>query len=274
MRYYNWLSNHVADLMLGPLGFESPWPGLIAASILTTAVLLVIFKKFSNQERIRKKKAVAMARVMELLLFQHDLSVSLTACGRILVAQVLYLKELLLPFGIAAVACTLVLIQLACWLEFRPFRPGEPVLLEVRFRGEVPAAGQLVVSSTSDIVHVETGVLRIPTTPEADWRLRAVAPGAGWVEVRAGRDVVRKSVTVGQRLHKVSRVRSQTGFWDALLHPVEEPIDPSAAIRRVEIHYPKRQIYVGSTEVDWLVAFFVLTVLFGLVLKRPMNVEF
>jgi len=81
MRYYNGLANSVFDFLLAPLAFESPWPGLIVVSLAAAAGLLLIFKLSSNQERIRRKKKVVFARVMELLLFRHDLGVSLIDNG-------------------------------------------------------------------------------------------------------------------------------------------------------------------------------------------------
>jgi len=78
---------------------------------------------------------------------------------------------------------------------------------------------------------------------------------------------------VGERLLKVSRLRSQSGFWDSLFHPVEAPIDPQTPIQRIEVKYPRRLVYLGTTEVNWVAAFAVLTIIFGLILKRPLNVQ-
>jgi len=155
MRYYNGLANSVFDFLLAPLAFESPWPGLIVVSLAAAAGLLLIFKLSSNQERIRRKKKVVFARVMELLLFRHDLGVSLTACGRILATQMAYLGELALPFGIAAVMCTLLIAQLACWFECRPFRVGEPIVLEVELGRDAPPPREFVAAATPGLANVK-----------------------------------------------------------------------------------------------------------------------
>jgi hypothetical protein len=44
-------------------------------------------------------------------------------------------------------------------------------------------------------------------------------------------------------------------------------------VQAIEVTYPKAQLWLGGLDIHWLLAFFVLTVLFGLVLKRPLRVE-
>src|SRR5690349_15843643 len=95
--------NFLFDLIMRPFAGESPWPGLIAASLLTAAVLVGLFCVTSNQRAILRARNKFLARTLELLLFQHDLRVSLSSCGRILKANFVYLFQFLLPMAVGLI---------------------------------------------------------------------------------------------------------------------------------------------------------------------------
>src|SRR5688572_24785399 len=97
--WLNSLCNFLAGLVMAPFQVRDPWPALAATAFLTTIVLLLTFKACSNAERVRRTKGRLISRTLELLLFQHDPVVSLTACGRILAANFSYLGSFLLPIA-------------------------------------------------------------------------------------------------------------------------------------------------------------------------------
>src|SRR5262249_11339719 len=108
---------------------------------------------------------------------------------------------------------------------------------------------------------------------EVDWRLRADGDGVGWVDVHAGDDApVRKQIVVADTLKKVSLRRTGTGLWEQFLHPAEPPIERGHSIVQVGVRYPQRHLYLANWEIDWLIAFLTLTIVFSLVLKRPLRV--
>ena len=272
MHYVNILINGIGDAVLAPFQWENPWPGLIAASCLATVPLMLVFKYCSNERAIRLKKGRLIAHVLELLIYQHDMLVSLGACWRIFVSNLSYMKEFLLPLTLAMIPCTLILIQLSCWFAARPLYVGETALLEVRLRSDQNVMQQDLAIASSSGIAVDTEALRIPAQNEADWRLRATQEGAGWVDVSFGGITTRKDVVSGKRLLKVSDRRTRPNLQEELLHPAEAPFAADSLIERIDIQYPARQLLIGQTEVDWLVAFFVISVVAGLVLKGPMKV--
>ena len=85
---------------------------------------------------------------------------------------------------------------------------------------------------------------------------------------------LRKSVaaTDGQMV-RVSPRRLRGGIWTRLLHPLESALPAGSLAAAVTVDYPSRQLRLGSHRVNWLVALFALSLLFGLLLKRPMRVE-
>ena len=90
---------------------------------------------------------------------------------------------------------------------------------------------------------------------------------------RNGAAAERKSVNAGRALVAVSPARVRDGAWARLLHPAEPPLPAGGPLRELAVDYPRREITLGGRRVNWLLAVFVLSLGFGLVLKYPLRVE-
>jgi hypothetical protein len=178
------------------------------------------------------------------------------------------------PLAVSLVPCVLILAQLSCWFDARPLRVGEAAVLEVKLRDGVNVMDRPLTVMGAQAVRVETEGVRIPRLFEIDWRLRGDHPGIDWLEIRCGDEPpVRKHVAVGDDFQKVSRRRSRPGLWEQITNPAERPIEGDASVEKVEVRYPTRQLYLRNTEINWLLAFLILTIVFALILKRPLNVQ-
>jgi hypothetical protein len=269
--------NLIADLAVGSLlrQFTRPWPGLLAAALATSIAMLLVIRWVSSPAEIRRAKDRLVARVLELVLFRHDARVSFTAGGRIVSANLVYLRTLLWPLVISAVPCILVLSQLSCWYSWRPLKGGEAAVLEIKLSDGFSVMETRVSLAVPASIRVETEGVRVTAPPEITWRLRAEHDGSDWVDIAIGDEApVRKQIVVGDKLEKISARRSRHGPWQSLLYPGEPPIDVASSIVEIDVRYPSRQLYIGNTEVDWVLAFVILTMLFGLLLKRPLRVQF
>jgi hypothetical protein len=272
LSYLNQFSGFVLDGLLRP--FHSPWAALAAAALATSLLVLLVVRWTSSPAAVARARGRFMARVLELVLFRHDATISFTAVGRIVAANLAYLRSLLLPLTFSLVPCALILAQLSCWFDARPLRVGEAAVLEVKLRHELSVTGLPLSLVQAQAVQVETDGVRIPRLTEIDWRLRGAQPGIEQLEIHCGDEPpVTKQIVVGEEFQKVSRRRSRPGLWQQFTNPAEPPIDGGAALESVEVRYPARKLYLGNTEVNWLVAFLAMTIAFALVLKRPLKAE-
>ena len=272
MKYLNAVLNAIGDLTLSGFRWENPWPALIVASLLSTVVLLLVIRVAAAPAAIMRSKKKLIARVMELHLFRHDPIVTLTACLRIFRSNLVYFRHLARPIGAALIPGLLILIQLDCWFSKRPLRVGETAIVEVELAQKNSVISDDLTVTESDSLSIDSPVLRIPSMNQVNWRLRILKMQDGWIDVTLGGQTVRKQVSVGNSLSKISERRVRAAAWETLFNPAEPPIAVSSMIDAIRIRYPRRKIYVGLQEIDWLVAFFALTVLFGAVLKAPLKV--
>jgi hypothetical protein len=261
------------DLLMQPFELRSPWPGLIAASVLVSIVLLALFRVSSNAEEIRRTRNRLIARTLELLMFQHDLRVSLTACGRILRANAAYLLQFLRPMVVAVIPLALILVQMESWFDRRPLQTGEQTVLTVELDSSRPVLKESASIKLSDNLRLDSLPVRIPSRNELAWRITAIGDGDHWVDVTVGSVTERKSLAVGDRLVRLSSHRESIGVVRQLLAPSESPLDSADPFRRMQITYPARELLVGQKEVSWLVAGFALMMVFSLSLGRVFGVR-
>jgi hypothetical protein len=154
MGILNAVLNKVFDVLFLPVRGLSPWVAMILVSLLTSFLMLLIFRHTSNQAGIRKEKNLIKAHLLELRLFKDNMGVQLRAQGRILLANFRYVAHNMKPMLVMIVPVLLILIQLNLWFGAESLKPGDTVLVKVRlvegkYPSEVPAS--LAVSPELEI---------------------------------------------------------------------------------------------------------------------------
>lgn len=264
----------VFDVLFLPFARLHPWWGMVFISLLTGLFMLWIFKRFSNQRAIRLTKDLIKAHLLEFRLYKDSPSATGRAFGLVLLRNLRYLSLTLKPLLVMIVPLVLILAQLNARFGSRPLEPGEAVLLKVRTaEGINPLQADITVDPGARLA-VETPPLRIEEQREVDWRLRAVSSGGGSVTIRLSGEDFSKSIQVGpSRLKAVSPRRPGRSFFDALLNPGDKPLPRGSKLASVEIAYPPQRLSLFGLRLHWLLAFFVLSLAFGLSLKRLFKVE-
>lgn len=273
MGFLNSLLTRLGDLLLSPVAFRSPWPGLVWASLVASFVLVALFRWTSNPVRMRRCRDQLIARVLELLLFRHDLGVSLTACGRIAVANLRYLSVFLLPMAVSLVPLWLLFSQFAAWFDFRPLNVNEAVVVELELRPELAVMRTRVQVTASPSLQLLNAGVRVPAGNELCLRLRAIHPEPGEIELRIGTHIERRTILVSDRLARVAATSHRAGLWQALLHPADAPLAEDSPFIRMDVRYPPRQFLLGDREVPWVLAAFVFAMLFSLLLGKLLGIQ-
>jgi hypothetical protein len=274
MGVVNLVFGRLVGAALYPFRGLDPWFGMAALSLLTALLMLEVFKLTSNQAAVRKAKDRIKAHLLELRLFKDNLRVSLGAQGGILKANLRYVAANLKPLLVMIVPLVLILAQLSLWFDRRPLGPGEETLLKVRLEKGTDLLGLDFGLDVPPQVSVDSPAVRIPDEGEIVWRLRASDEGSGRIRLGLGGRTLEKTVTVGgTRLTKVSSKASRGSFWDRVLYPGEPSLPRGAPVRSIEVLYPAKDLSAFGINVHWLVAYFVLSLAFGLALKGVFKVE-
>jgi len=274
MAILNAIFGNLIGLMLLPFRDMNPWVGMLVVSLLTGLLMLLIFRFTSNQEGIRRTKDLIKAHLLEMRLYSENMRVNFQAQGGILRANLKYFFYALKPMLVMIIPVILILIQLNFWFGYQALRPGEPALLTVKLDESVnPLEIDLSLVPPEGIV-VETPPLRIEEEHEIDWRISARDPGRHELEIVVGGDRIRKAILAGGRtLERISPLRLRGSVLDQALYPVEPPIDKNLPVKSIEVRFPGSSLPLLGLHVHWLVAFFVLSVVFGFAFKGVFGVE-
>ncbi len=273
MGVLNSILGAIFDGFFAPFRAFGPWPGMIVISLVTGIVMLLIFKKTSNQDAIRRAKNQIKARLLEIRLFKNDTGASFRSQGAILGANFRYMGHALRPMLVMFIPVLLILAQLNLRYGAASLRPGEQALVKMTLSEKAGAEGTTASLQSSDGLVVETPPLRIEEEGEVDWRIRAEAPGLHRLTFNVGGTAVEKSVSVGQNAPaKVAALRARK-FMDLFLYPGEKPLPKNSPVVKIEIGFPAQRLPLLGGTVHWLVAFFVLSMVFGFGLKGVFKVE-
>ena len=117
-----------------------------------------------------------------------------------------------------------------------------------------------------------TPAVWIPTERELAWRLRAKEWGDYELKLRLGDREYSKTAQVSEEVRRRSPERLEAGFWNELLYPAEPPLPKESPLASIALAYPEDAVSVFGWHVNWLVAFFVLSVAIAFALRSRMGV--
>jgi len=274
MSILNAFLNKVFEILFFPFQNLNPWFGMLFISLLTGILMLFIFKITSNQEGIKKTKNKIKAHLLELRLYKDDLRTSFKAQGNILLSNLKYMKHSIKPLLVMIIPIILILIQSNFWFGYDSLKTEEKALLKIKLsEGYVPQEFDVHINTPESII-IETTPLRINEENEIDWRFSATQKGVHQIQIQAGGNSLSKPVSVEQKpLSQISPVKKRKSFFNQLLYPAEKPINNHSPIKSVEITYPSSGLYLLGIKIHWILAFFVLSIIFGFSLKGLFGVE-
>jgi len=115
--------------------------------------------------------------------------------------------------------------------------------------------------------------VHIPKEKLVVWRLEAKHAGRYDVDVVARGQSVRKLVVVSSGMEKISPIRLRGSFWERILSSAEPALPDSGAIEAVSVAYPERDIPLLGMQWNWIVLFFIVSLIAGFVFKSVLGVQ-
>jgi len=261
------------DLLLAPFASLPPIVSLVVVCLLVSVLMLVVFKRTSNQAALAVVKRKIHAGLFEIRLFNDDLRAILRAQNEILRHNLTYLRLSLWPMLFLLPPLVLVIAQLQFHYGYEGLRPGQRALLEVDLAPE--AAGGARPRVALDVpagLRAETEAVWVKAESQLAWRLVAERDGDYEVGLEIdGAPRVTKTVRVTPRTVRLSPERASSGFLSQLLYPAEPPLPPGP-VRAVRLSYPEREVEVLGYGMHWMIPFFALSIAFAFALRGVFKV--
>jgi uncharacterized membrane protein (DUF106 family) len=263
--------NNILNGLLFFLDHLSVSAGLFVSSAATGIVMLIIFRYTSNQVKIKAAKDKVKAHILEIRLYKDSPRIILRALGKILRFNANYMRHALLPVLFLFVPVVLILVNLNSRYNYRGIESGASFIVSATLVDQ--ALLDEVSIRAPDGVTVETPPLRIAGRNEVDWRLRATGSGPSTINFVCQDQEEQKILLIGDRLQKIAPQKVEARFLKVLLNPAEKPLSAGSPFQSIRIAYPHRHNRILGIPMHWLVAFFILSLVFAFVLKGPLRVE-
>jgi hypothetical protein len=260
------------DVLLSP--FRS-LPALVSIAVFSLAVsilMLLVFKRTSNQARLADVKRRIHAGLFEIRLFSDDLRAIFRAQGEILRANARYLGLSLVPMLWILPPLVLVMAQLQFHYGYTGLVAGQRAVVTADLRDAGPLRPDATLEAPAGL-RVETPALWIPGKQQVAWRVAAEREGDYTLTLRLGdAPPVTKSLTVSRAVRRRSPERVTAGFVDELLYPAEAALPATAPFRSIRINYPEAAVDVFGHRLHWMIPFFALSIVFAFALRGVFKV--
>lgn len=262
----------VFSFLLLPFSTLAPIWGLIWLSLLTGVGMLMIYRHISNQEKIKATKNKIKAHFLEIRLFKDDMGLTLVAQKNILINNFKYMLLAMKPMVVMLVPIILVLVQLEARYDKRPLMPGEKTLVSIGLDID-PTEGEVVTLEVPEGLVLETPPVRIREKKQVDWRLRAEKAGTYQLQFTVGDNSFSKTLVVTDKTKPINEQVARSSFAETIFQPVERPISRASAVKSIKVSYPPAGMTLAGFPVNWLVGFFIFSIVFGFALKGVFKVE-
>ena len=257
------------DLVTDPFGGHAAW-ALAMWAVVFGVLAIVLFKVATPQRRLAAARDRLVGRLLEAAIYQNSLRTLLAVQGALVVANLRYLVLALPALAALALPLVLVLPQLDARFGRRPLEVGEAMLVTITAH---QGSGFQLASDPG--LAVESGPLRDPGRGELVWRVRAVEAGRhDLILSGAAGDEMTLEVSVAEDgLPALAAARHRSGLSQLLHDPAAVPLPAASPVERFGADIPARDVRLFGVVAHWLVGFTLVSLMAGLVLKRPLRVE-
>jgi hypothetical protein len=250
---------------------NTPLLMVLAISIVIGLLMVIVFRYTSDQKAIGRAKDRLKAHLLAVRLFQDQLPVVMRAYVRILRGTGSYLRLAFTPLLIAILPITFLIVQLDRYFGWMPLQPAQTFLVEARV--EDPAALNEASLQLPPELSSSAPAVHVPKDREVVWRVVAERSGQFDIHIAAAGQTVSKQVVVAPGLARISPLRLRGNFWERMFSSGEPALADNSPVQSIAISYPPRVIDFAWMEWNWIVLFFVVSLIAGFIFKSVLGIQ-
>jgi uncharacterized membrane protein (DUF106 family) len=270
MDAFNAIVNAALRGFIAIFAWAPPVVSLTVFSVLAGLGMLWVFRKTSDQARIRAVKRKVHAYLLEMRVYADDPAAAWRAQKNLMIANLRYMGLALRPALWMALPLAILLIHMEAFYGRAPLKPGRPALVTAGLRGKAAVSGARPDLLPPPGVEVSSPPVRILEERQVSWRIVPSRATSGELRFAINGRSFGKAIEAGggQRFIAGRRVNSA---WAALWHP-DEPRIGTSDVEWVEIAYPEAYIDVFGLRLNWLLWFLIVSMFSALLLRKSLGV--
>lgn len=273
--------NNLFDLLWRSSSIATDYIYIIVLSLLSAVLFLWIFKKVSNQNKIKHHKRVIVGQILQIHLYRDQIQIIISSILRIIWHNLLYLRYNASPLLVIVVPLFIISMQINNRCGYK--RPGENDQLIIKAVFDINSSKSsladlkgisLVVSKG---LKIEIPPLRIPDKNEAYWRVRVISPvdkDQEYIAFKIGdnNEFGQRTIATNFKQQRFAPVLSKWWFSTGLLNNAEDFLPDDSPITFVSVDYKRAAYRFLFWETDPLIIYFILTLISALIIKPVFKV--
>ncbi len=271
------LINAIADSVVSVFSGISAIGGITITSLGCAIPILLAVKYFSNQEKIKIHKNKIMGYFLEIGLFRDQFTRTIGSQINLLKHNVLYLAYMVPPLMIVIIPVIIITLQIEFRIGNRPLTTNESFIVRVKLDDaiEIKSYFAKVQIDVSPNIIIETPKLHIEKDAEIFLRGKIINDiGDHYLKVgiKDTNDVIEKRIMVSPDSARFSKVKGKMNSWKDILINAEDLIPKTSHIKYISISYSPAKYPFFIWRISPVIYFFILTLVFGFIIKPFMNI--
>jgi hypothetical protein len=285
MNAINRATSSIFNLVLRPFELLGAECALILVSGFFGVIALLIFKRISSQDRIKRAKDKIKGHMIAIRIYQDDLAIVFKSVFSVMIRNLQYLALNFVPILPLLAPFTLVAAQFVTRYSFEPIpvsilrademMPGRGTTLTISMKPGSEAMAQRIDMRLPSGLAAISPLVRNASDGLAFQEIVANASGAYEIEIFV--DGVRegvKQIAAGTARTRMMQPERVSTFWSAWLWPAESTFGDSSPIASVVFKYPYRELrFLPDGPGGVLLVFFLSSVIVGLLLLKPLHIQ-
>ncbi|MFH2107438.1 MAG: hypothetical protein ABII93_02105 [Chrysiogenia bacterium] len=268
----NYFLTRGCDLLLAPFAKLPPFWGILFLSLLTSLIVLVVYRAISSPQKVRDTKNQIKANILAIRLYRDFWKTIVGSFFKSLYYTGKYFVLNLVPLFLLLPLLFLLFVQMDIRYGMRPFRPDESITVKAGFKSDIGAAN-VEIQPNPHYRSVMNPVF-IPALREVDWKLKAGKSGSTTIAINVDGVTVSKNLVIGKNMPALSNKKMAASALDHFIYPAEKLLAAPTSLKYLSIRYPARSISFLGLRTHWLVYYLVFTMIIALALKNRFGVEF
>jgi hypothetical protein len=270
MAIFNGGINALLRGLAAAFAWAPPVVSLTVLSIVVGVAMLWVFRRTSDQARIRAVKRNVYACLLELRVYADEPAITWRAQKALLRANLRYLLLALRPALWVALPLALLLIHLEPFYGRAPLPLGRDAIVTAAFSGPLGETSPELFPPAG--VEISAPPVRVLDQRQVSWRIRPTTAVSANLRLRIRGEELSKTIDAGGEPRFIAGRRVSSALA-ALWHPDEPPIG-SSAVSWIDVPYPEAHLAVFGLRIHWLLWFVIISMLAALMLKKWFGVTF
>jgi len=272
--------NKITDLIIKPFSWGSPVFNIIIISFFCALFLLFLFKRISNQEKIKIHQKKILGYFLDIGIYRDQFTRTIINQVHILKHIIIYLRYVFAPLLIMMLPVIIVCMQIENRLGYLPVQINNSFIIHAALDREITQNMESLIPKvnckTSSGIVLETPPLRISSEGSVFWRARLKGTRPQFIQVGIDgiENGIKKKIMTVNNQEGFSLKRTKPNLFDYFLNSAEAPIPFDSFFKFLSVKYLPATYPFFFWNISPLVYFFILSIGFGLVIKPFMKVNF